>query len=72
MEKKKPSKPPGGNVVQMPLGCPAEGCGKKRVRSTFCAEHFEWFKEGLISRDGAKPKDFDKKYQAYTRRKSAA
>ena len=59
------------NVVQLPSACPVEGCGKKPKRSSFCAEHFEWFKAGLISRQGQKPKDFDKKYQAFMRKTAA-
>jgi hypothetical protein len=65
--------PPAGNVVQMPSRCPVDACGKKAHRSDFCEMHFEWFKEGLINRQGMKPRDFDKKMQAYTKRhKSAA
>ncbi len=60
------------NVVQLPSACPVEACGKKPKRSSFCAEHFEWFKEGLISRKGQKPKDFDKKFQAFMTKKKAA
>ena len=66
-QKKKPEGAP-NNVVALPARCPAEGCGKKAERSSFCSEHFEWFKAGLISRDGAHPKDFDKKYQAWARK----
>ena len=64
--------PQGGNVVQLPTACPVEGCGKKPKRSAFCAEHFVWFKEGLINRKGEKPKDFDKKYQGFMRRQKQA
>ncbi|MCB0412322.1 MAG: hypothetical protein KDD22_07340 [Bdellovibrionales bacterium] len=59
------------NIVQMPSRCPVDKCGKKATRSEFCEEHFIWFKEGLINRKGEKPKDFDKKYQAFMRRKAA-
>lgn len=59
------------NVVGMTL-CPVEKCGKKASRAEFCEEHFSWFKEGLVSRNGMKPKDFDKKYQAFLRHKKAA
>jgi hypothetical protein len=57
----------GGNVLSLAI-CPFQGCGKKASRSEFCGDHFMWFKEGLISRTGEKPKDFDKKYQAYLAR----
>lgn len=70
---KKPKKQGGpSNVVDLPKRCPAEGCEKKPARSSFCKEHFEWFKAGLINRKGQRPKDFDKKYQAWSRRKNAA
>lgn len=61
----------GGNVVSLAI-CPVEKCGKKATRSEFCDEHFKWFKEGLITRGGQKPKDFDKKYQAYLMRQKKA
>lgn len=61
----------GGNVVSLSM-CPVEKCGKKASRSEFCEEHFAWFKEGLIARNGAKPKDFDKKYQAFLMRHKKA
>lgn len=51
--------------------CPAESCGKPAQRMHFCSEHFEWFKAGLVNKMGQKPSDFDKKYQAYTRKKAA-
>ncbi len=68
----KESKAPAGanannNVVGFSM-CPVEKCGKKASRSEFCDEHFAWFKEGLINRQGVKPKDFDKKFQAYLMR----
>lgn len=72
---KTPSTPSGGTnvggVVTMTL-CPVEKCGKRATRSEFCDEHFVWFKEGLIARDGSKPKDFDKKYQAFLLRQKKA
>lgn len=60
------------NVVQLPTRCPVEDCGKKPHRSVFCSEHFDWFKEGLVNKKGEKPKDFDKKHQAYLRRHKKA
>lgn len=67
--KNKENKP--SNVIALPERCPAEGCSKKAERSAFCNEHFEWFKEGLINRQGERPKDFDKKHQAYMLKKAA-
>ena len=61
------------NVVQMPSACCVDKCGKKIERMNFCTEHYAWFKEGLVSKTGQRPSDFDKKYQAYmTKKKSAA
>lgn len=69
---KKPNNNGGGdNVVSLTV-CPVEKCGKKASRAEFCNEHFQWFKEGLIARNGEKPKDFDKKYQAYLLRQKKA
>lgn len=68
---KKSGSPKGGNVVGMSL-CPVEGCGQKTTRAGFCAEHFIWFKAGLINRKGQKPKDFDKKHQAFLRKQRTA
>ncbi len=64
--------PSAGNVVSLPTRCPVEGCGKKPSRMHFCSEHFEWFKMGLVNRQGERPKDFDKKYQAYLRKQEKA
>lgn len=60
----------GGNVVSM--NCCVDKCGKKVDKLGFCAEHFVWFKEGLVNKRGQKPSDFDKKYQAYVTRQKAA
>ena len=48
--------------------CKCVGCKKTEARFTFCDEHYEWFKFGLISKTGQKVPDFDKKFdhfQAY-------
>lgn len=57
----------GGEVVGM-TKCRAEKCSKKDKKLGFCDEHYTWFKEGLITREGAYPSDFDKKYQAFCHR----
>lgn len=57
------------NVVMMPERCPV--CAGKAHRAGFCNEHFVWFKEGLVNRKGEKPNDFDKKYEAFMRKKAA-
>lgn len=60
-----------GTVVAMDK-CRAEKCSKKVDKLNFCKEHYGWFKEGLLTREGAQPADFDKKYQAWLHRKKAA
>jgi hypothetical protein len=51
--------------------CPAEGCKKPVARMHFCAEHFVWYKEGLLNKRGERPTDFDKKYQRFMHKKTA-
>jgi hypothetical protein len=59
----------GGNVVQMgSMVCCVEKCSSKVDKMNFCKEHYMWFKEGLVNRQGQKPTDFDKKYQAFMMR----
>ncbi|MBT4761377.1 MAG: hypothetical protein HOO06_06735 [Bdellovibrionaceae bacterium] len=57
------------NVLEIAARCPV--CKGKAHKAGFCAEHFQWFKMGLVNRKGEKPKDFDKKFQAMQRRKAA-
>jgi hypothetical protein len=52
--------------------CCVEKCGKKGDRLNFCPEHYTWFKEGLVNKQGKRPVDFDKKYQAYLHRTKTA
>ncbi len=59
------------NVLQMSSGCRAQWCSAKPTRADFCSEHYHWFKAGLVTKDGEKPKDFDKKYQAFLRKQAA-
>ncbi|UYL08110.1 hypothetical protein B9G69_013750 [Bdellovibrio sp. SKB1291214] len=60
------------NVVSLAAEkCCGEGCKKKAEKASFCAEHFMWFKEGLITKEGAKAADFDKKYYQFVARKAA-
>lgn len=66
--KKNKGQKPQGQVVQLPLQCVFVECKDKPKRLNFCSDHFAWFKEGLVTRDGEKAKDFDKKFQAYSRR----
>ena len=79
MADKKPTKNTPAPDKQMPgvvipltsSKCTAEGCKSKPARAGFCEEHYTWFKEGLITLEGYKAKDFDKKYHAWMRRKAA-
>lgn len=59
------SKPNAGPAVPNEHKCRAEDCKKKPDRAGFCGEHFMWFKWGLITAEGVKARDFDKKYQGY-------
>jgi hypothetical protein len=61
------------NVVPLKADkCVAEGCKKGPEKASYCSEHFVWFKEGLITVDGHRAKDFDKKYHAWLRRSQKA
>ncbi len=55
------------NVVALTRCC-TEGCSKRDTRASFCEEHFMWYKEGLITGEGHKAKDFDKKLQQFKAR----
>lgn len=77
-EKLKHQKPAGGaptgggdNVVVLDK-CKAPDCKSKSAQMGFCKEHFDWFKFGLLTKEGKKPIDFDKKMIAYQKHKSAA
>ena len=59
----------GGNVVDIGRACCGEDCKKTATRAEYCEEHFTWFKEGLITKEGRKPRDFDKKYQDFMNRR---
>lgn len=72
MSTKLKHQPTEGNVVAMPSKCGCEGCNKRSDLMNFCGEHYEWFKWGLITKEGKRPTDFDKKYQAYTKHHKAA
>ncbi len=73
VEHKHEVKPAKSNVVQLTsVQCTAEGCKTKPDKAGFCKEHYTWFKEGLLTIEGKKAKDFDKKYYAFMRRKKTA
>lgn len=60
----------GSNVIALSK-CAAEGCSKRSEKMSFCTEHYDWFKFGLITKEGKRPSDFDKKYQAYKKTRAA-
>lgn len=71
-ENKQPNTNPApGKVLELPKKCKGEGCSKKDSKAGFCEEHYMWFKEGLVTKEGVKVSDFDKKWQALQRRKAA-
>ncbi len=45
--------------------CKCNGCKKPESKFTFCDEHYEWFKFGLITKTGTRVSDFDKKQGHY-------
>jgi len=59
------------NAVVPLSRCACDGCNKKQELQNFCKEHFDWFKWGMLTKEGKKPVDFDKKYQAFMRNKAA-
>jgi len=78
-EKKQPKNTPNpekqmpSNVIPLKAEkCASEECKKKPERAGFCNEHYVWFKEGLLTIDGYRAKDFDKKYHAWLRRTQKA
>ncbi|MGE3974384.1 MAG: hypothetical protein AB7F59_07665 [Bdellovibrionales bacterium] len=46
--------------------CLADGCKKNTERAEFCGVHFDWYKQGLITKRGAKAKDYEKKLRFYS------
>jgi hypothetical protein len=61
------------NVVALATSrCTAEGCKAGTERMTFCGEHYEWFKFGLVDKSGKRPSDFDKKFDAFAKFKKIA
>lgn len=68
--KHQPQQAEGGNVVGLNR-CTCEGCNKRAEMMNYCKEHYEWFKFGLITKEGKRPTDFDKKYQAFMKKRAA-
>lgn len=72
MADKKPNLVPNNVVSLADARCTAEGCKSKHTRAGFCNEHFDWFKAGLITKEGKPAMDFDKKYQHFLQAKKKA
>ena len=72
MANDKKGSPHPGSGAPLALHCLVDKCKGKIDRMSFCTEHYAWFKEGLISKKGERPPDFDKKYQAYLHRTKKA
>lgn len=69
--KKNPAPQQGAKVVQLKAdGCIAEGCKLQPKRAGFCDEHYTWFKEGLVTKDGRRPIDFEKKFYNFQQRRA--
>lgn len=71
-EVKSPQQPKSNVIDLASMRCKTEGCNKKSTRADFCEEHFEWFKAGLVNKEGKKVPDFDKKMMAFQAHKKAA
>lgn len=65
----KPKAPSNVKQMEQPAHCTAQGCKAKDSRFSFCAEHYEQFKFGLIKKTGERAMDFDKKYDQYVAHK---
>jgi hypothetical protein len=70
-ENQKPQGAP-ATVLPMSTACCVEKCTSKVEKMSFCKVHYMWFKEGLVNKQGQKPTDFDKKYQAFMLRNKTA
>ena len=67
MAKKGTAKEPGSAPSQGPekLHCGYSGCKDKPHKFSFCHNHYDWFKFGLIRKDGKHAADFDKKLEHF-------
>jgi hypothetical protein len=55
----------GKGHAPMPGGCTAWGCKSPEKRFSFCDEHYEQFKFGLIKKSGEMVPDYEKKFEHY-------
>ncbi len=47
-------------------GCQSPGCKTHASRFSFCDEHYDQFKFGLIKKSGELVSDYEKKFEHYT------
>lgn len=52
--------------------CVSQGCKSTAQRFSFCNEHYDHFKFGLIKKTGEPVSDYDKKYGHYLAYKQAS
>ena len=52
--------------------CTVTSCKTKPTQFSFCAEHFDQYKFGLINKKGQQVPDFEKKFDQYQRHKDVA
>lgn len=64
---KKPEKE--GVVIEL---CTVQGCKTKPSQFSFCADHFDQYKFGLINKKGQQVPDFEKKFDQYQKHKVVA
>lgn len=67
----KPEQPQGPQGPTGPVSCIGPDCKQKAKRFSFCTEHYDQFKFGLINKEGGHAKDYEKKlehYEAYKQR----
>lgn len=70
-ENAQPKQQGGGKVVSIAAdSCVTEGCKLKSARAGFCDEHYSWFKAGLVTKDGRRPIDFEKKFFHFQNRRA--
>lgn len=50
--------------------CKYTGCKQSNTKFGFCADHFDWFKFGLITKNGEHAADFEKKMDHFIRQQA--
>jgi hypothetical protein len=74
LKHQKPAGAPSGGGEAVVVGldkCKEQTCKAKSQQMGFCKEHFAWFKFGMITKEGKRPVDFDKKMIAFQKHKVA-